>query len=57
MMTRDYLLEFAWLMHHYKAARRCDLKELFRTPSVSALLGETLAKAQQIIAELPEDLS
>ena len=57
MMKPDYLLEFAWLMHRYKGARRSDFKELFHTPAVTKLLGESVAKAQQLIAELPEELS
>lgn len=56
MMKRDYLLEFAWMMHRYKAAQRPDVKELFRTSSVSTLLGDGLPKAQDLIGQLPESL-
>lgn len=54
MMSADYLLEFTWIMHRYKAARRDDLEELLRTPSIAQLLREKLTMARQLVAELPE---
>jgi hypothetical protein len=57
MMAPDYLLEFVWLMHKYGAARRSDIEELFRTPSVGRLLGKELSKANQLMSGLAESLA
>ena len=54
-MAADYLLEFLWLMQKYGAARRRDIEELLRTPSVKQLLEEDLSKAIQLVAGIPED--
>ena len=53
-MAPKYLLEFAWLMRRYRAARRADVEELMRTPSVARLLGPDRGKLNQIVAGIPE---
>ena len=55
-MSQDYTLEFIWLMRKYKAAKRCDVKELIRTPSIIRLLGEDRAKAQGMVKEIPKEV-
>ena len=57
MMAPEYLLELIWILHRYKAARRSDGDELLRMPSVARLLGQNLAKAKQLVSELPEELT
>jgi hypothetical protein len=54
-LTPDFLLEVAWLMQTYRAARRADMEELIRTPSVARLLGNNLDKLRQIVADTPAD--
>ena len=54
-MSPDYTLEFIWLLQQYRAARRRDLQELLRPPSMTRLLGEERARADQIVAETIED--
>ncbi len=54
-MTSDYLLEFVWLMNKYGAARRRDVEELLRTPSVPRLLGQNLAEAAKLAAGVPDE--
>ena len=56
-MAPAYLLEFAWLLRAYRAARRRDVLELFRTPSVSRLLGDKRVAADEILAGIPEQLA
>ena len=53
-MAPKYLLEFAWLMRRYRAARRADVEELMRTPSVARLLGPDRGKLNQIVAGIPD---
>lgn len=55
-MAPGYLLEFAWLLGAYRAARRRDVIDLFKPPSVARLLGEKRKTAEQILAGIPEDL-
>jgi hypothetical protein len=54
-MKAAYLLEFVWLLRAYRAARRRDVLELFRTPSVNRLLGDKRTEADRILAGIPED--
>jgi hypothetical protein len=53
-MAKSYLLEFAWLTRTYRAARRADVEELVRTPSVALLLGDDRDKLSQIVGGIPE---
>jgi hypothetical protein len=55
-MAPGYLLEFAWLLRAYRAARRRDVLDLFRTPSVQRLLGDKRATADEFLAGIPEDI-
>ena len=54
-MKPDYTLEFIWLLQQYRAARRRDLQELLRPPSMTRLLGKERARAEQIVAETLEE--
>ena len=54
-MARPYVLEFAWLMQHYKAARRRDVQELLRTPAMTRLLSKERDHAASIVAGIPEE--
>ena len=56
-MAPPYALEFAWLMQHYKAARRRDVQELLRTPAMTRLLSKESDKAASIVAGIPEGLA
>jgi hypothetical protein len=56
-MAPGYLLEFVWLLRAYGAARRRDVLELFRTPSVDRLLGDKRATADQILTGIPEEVT
>jgi hypothetical protein len=56
-MAPGYLVEFAWLLRAYGAARRRDVLELFRQPSVSRVLGEKRATAEQILAGIPDHVA
>lgn len=55
-MTVDYVLEFVWLMHEYRAARRRDVQELLRTPSMVRHLQNERARAARLVAGIPEEL-
>lgn len=55
-MAPPYVLEFAWLMQHYKAARRRDVQELLRTPAMTRLLAKERASVASIVAGVPEEL-
>ena len=37
-MKREYTMEFIWLLREHQAARRADVEELVRTPSMKKLL-------------------
>ena len=52
-MARPYVLEFAWLMQHYEAARRRDVQELLRTPAMTRLLSKERNHAASIVAGIP----
>jgi hypothetical protein len=54
-MAPGYLLEFAWLLRAYQAARKRDVLDLFRTSSVTRLLADKRSAAEQIIAGIPEE--
>jgi hypothetical protein len=56
-MAPGYLLEFAWLLRAYRAARRRDVLDLVRTPSVNRLLGEKRVTAEQILSGIPEEVA
>lgn len=55
-MKPGYLLEFAWLLRAYGAARRRDVLELLRPPSVARLLGEKRTEAGHIVRGIPDDV-
>jgi len=54
-MARPYVLEFAWLMQHYEAARRRDVDELLRTPAMTRLLSKERNHAASIVAGIVEE--
>jgi len=54
-MAPAYALEFAWLMQTYRAARRKDMEELFRTPAMARLLARDRDRLSQIVAGIPEE--
>jgi len=54
-MACPYVLEFAWLMQHYEAARRRDVQELLRTPAMTRLLSKERNHAASIVAGIPEE--
>jgi hypothetical protein len=54
-MAPAYTLEFAWLMQTYRAARRKDMEELFRTPAMARLLARDRDRLSQIVAGVPEE--
>ena len=54
-MARDYVLEFVWLMKNYGAARRRDVQELLRTPSMVRVLGQEREQANHIVAGIPDE--
>ena len=54
-MAPAYALEFAWLMQTYRAARRKDMEELFRTPAIARLLARDRDRLSQIVAGVPEE--
>lgn len=54
-MAPAYVLEFAWLMQHYNAARRRDVHELLRTPAMARLLSKERERAASIVAAIPEE--
>lgn len=51
-----YILEFLWLMQHYRAARRGDARDLLRTPAMTRHLGDERENAEQLAAKIPEAL-
>jgi hypothetical protein len=55
-MVPDYVLEFAWLMREYAAARRRDIQELLRTPAMARLLSKQCERAASLVAGIPEEL-
>jgi hypothetical protein len=56
-MAPGYLLEFVWLLRAYRAARRRDVVELFRTPSVNRVLSDKRATAEEILAGIPDEVA
>ncbi len=56
-MAPPYVLEFAWLMQHYRAARRRDVRELLRTPGMTRLLAKERENAASIVAGIPEEVA
>jgi hypothetical protein len=56
-MKPDYVLEFLWLMKTYGAARRSDVQELLRTPTMARLLGQEREHASCLVDEIPEEPS
>ena len=55
-MSVDYVLEFAWLMQQYRAARRRDVQELLRTPAMSRLLLNDRQRAAELVAGAPDEV-
>jgi hypothetical protein len=56
-MAPDYLLEFAWLLQTYRAARRTDVAALFKTPSIRRALGTKTTVAEQLVAGIPKEIA
>jgi hypothetical protein len=56
-MAPDYLLEFAWLLQTYRAARRTDVAALFKTPSIRRVLGTKTTVAEQLVAGIPDEIA
>lgn len=56
-MAPSYTLELLWLLQRYGAARRNDVRELLRSPSMARLLGKERTHAEQIVAETAEEPS
>lgn len=54
-MTPDYALEFIWLVHEYRAARRRDVQELIRTPSMVRHLKAERPRVTRLVAGIPEE--
>jgi hypothetical protein len=54
-MRPDYALEFIWLMHEYRAARRRDVQELIRTPSMARHLQNERPRVTRLVAGIPEE--
>jgi hypothetical protein len=54
-MSVDYVLEFVWLLQKFGAARRRDVQELIRTPSMVRHLGEERTRAARLVADIPEE--
>lgn len=54
-MSQDYVLEFIWLMHEYRAARRRDVQDLIRTPSMARLLQNERSRVTRLVAGIPEE--
>jgi hypothetical protein len=52
-----YILEFAWLMQRYGAARRRDVAELLRTPAMRRLLSDRLGRLNALVDGIPDDPS
>jgi hypothetical protein len=55
-MAPDYVLEFVWLMREHAAARRRDVQELLRTPSMARLLSKDRERVASLVAGIPEEL-
>jgi len=55
-MKPAYTLEFLWILGRYQAARRTDVSELLRPPSMARLLGHEKDRALSLVAEVPEQL-
>jgi hypothetical protein len=51
-MKADYTVEFIWIMTKYQAARRKDIEELFRTPSIRSVISVYLKKLAKMIQSL-----
>jgi hypothetical protein len=51
-MSADYTVEFVWIMAEYGAARREDLEELVRTPSIRALVRQHADRIQRSIGHI-----
>lgn len=54
-MKPDYAMEFAWVMKEYQAARRRDVEELFRTPSMKTLVARQRENVERLIQALPDE--
>jgi hypothetical protein len=56
-MKPDFTIEFIWIMTKYNASTRKNLEQLFRTPTIRALVAAHLPKIQKMIASMRPDES
>jgi len=55
-MAPKYTHEFVRMVHDHQAARRRDLEELVRTPTIAKVIQRQHRKISELIAGLPEEL-
>ncbi len=51
-LTPDYTVEFIWILSGYRAARGQDIEELIKTPSMRALIVNSLPRINSLIQTL-----
>jgi hypothetical protein len=54
-MIAEYTVEFICLMARFKAARKDDLEELLRTPTIKALVGKYRNRIDEQLESLAND--
>jgi hypothetical protein len=54
-MIAEYTVEFIGLMARFKAARKEDLEELLRTPTIKALVGKYRNRIDEQLESLAND--
>lgn len=54
-MIPEYTVEFIGLMARFKAARKEDLEELLRTPTIKALVGKYRDRINELLVSLTND--
>ena len=51
-MKADYTVEFIWIMAKYQAARRKDIEELIRTPSIRSVISKYSDRVAKVMRML-----